>query len=85
MRRIERYLRPLEGSMRYEMIVLIPVEGSVVIWVGGSSSSSSSAQFVRVLEELERGSLNMERYAVVVAAMVVCGEYCGRKLKFLHF
>src|SRR5271154_32626 len=55
------------------MMVFVLVEGSVVIWVGGSSSSSSSAQFVRVLGELEEGFFRIERYAVVAA--IVVGEY----------
>ena len=54
-------------------MVFVLVEGSVVIWVGGSSSSSSSAQFVRVLGELEEGFLRIERYAVVAA--IVVGKY----------
>src|SRR5271154_1474831 len=54
-------------------MVFVLVEGSVVIWVGGSSSSSSSAQFVRVLRKLEEGFFRIERYAVVAA--IVVGEY----------
>ena len=51
-------------------MVFVLVEGSVVIWVGGSSSSSSSAQFVRVLRKLEEGFFRIERYAVVAAIVV---------------
>ena len=54
-------------------MVFVLVEASVVIWVGGSSSSSSSAQFVRVLGELEEGFFRIERYAVVAA--IVVGKY----------
>ena len=54
-------------------MVFVLVEGSVVIWVGGSSSSSSSAQFVRVLGELEERFFRIEQYAVVTA--IVVGKY----------